>query len=63
MEKKEKKPHWVTEEQWKAVPCVAWWEDRRRASESIARQKPVTVEEARAQFSRLRNEKNWSQGA
>lgn len=61
MNKKEK-PDWITDAQWRAVPSVFHWESSRRAMESIKRQKPVTVEEAKAQFERLRNEKNWREG-
>ena len=56
---KQTRPDWITEEQWKTVPSVQWWEDVRVMKQSIAQQKPVTPEEAKAQFSRLRNEKNW----
>lgn len=59
MKTQKKKPDWITDQEWKAVPSVGWWEDVRVMKESIARQKPVTPEEAKAQFSRLRNEKNW----
>lgn len=56
------KPDWITEEQWKAVPSIGWWENNRKGAEHIAQSKPPTMEEALAQFSRLRNEKNWKQG-
>ena len=59
---KEQKPDWITDEQWKAVPSITWWEDSKIRKESIARQKPSTVQEAQAQFLRLRNSKNWNQG-
>ncbi len=57
----QKKPDWITEEQWQAVPSVGWWENSRKCSQSLARQKPSTVQEAQEQFSRLRNEKIWNQ--
>ena len=38
-----------------------WWKDAQEMKLSIEQQKPVTPEEAQAQFSRLRNEKNWKQ--
>jgi hypothetical protein len=59
---KEQKPDWITDEQWKIKPLVAWWEDSKKQGESIAQSKPVSVEEARAQFIRLRSEKNWKEG-
>ena len=52
---KEQKPDWITDEQWKGVPSIAWWENNKKIGESLARQKPSTVQEAQAQFSRLRN--------
>lgn len=27
------KPDWITDEQWKAVPSVEWWEDSRKRAE------------------------------
>ena len=59
---KEQKPDWITDEQWKGVPSIAWWENNKKIGESLARQKPSTVQEAQAQFLRLRNSKNWSEG-
>jgi hypothetical protein len=56
------KPDWITDEQWKAVPSIGWWENNRKGAEHIAQSKPPTKEEVSAQFSRLRNEKNWKQG-
>lgn len=44
-----------------AVPSSQWWENEQRAKAYIEQQKPVTPEEAKAQFSRLRNEENWKQ--
>ena len=44
-----------------AVPSPQWWENEQRAKAYMEQQKPVTPEEAHAQFSRLRNEKNWKQ--
>jgi hypothetical protein len=61
MEKQEK-PDWITDKQWNTVPSVAWWEDSKKQGEYIEQSKPATVEEVQAQFSRLRNEKNWNQG-
>jgi hypothetical protein len=52
------KPDWITDEQWKAVPSVEWWENNRKGAESIAQSKPQTMQEIRDQFSRLRNSKN-----
>jgi hypothetical protein len=60
--KKEQKPDWITDEQWGIKPLVSWWEDSKEQGESIAQSKPVSVEEARAQFIRLRSEKNWKEG-
>lgn len=64
MDKKQKveKPDWITDKEWNAVPSVGWWEDVRVRKQSIAQQKPATTEEVKAQFSRLRNEKNWKEG-
>ena len=58
----ETRPDWITEKQWKAVPSVGWWENSRKGAEFTAQSKPVTAEQAKAQLSRFRNEKNWSQG-
>lgn len=55
------KPDWITEEQWKAVPNVQWWEDCKKRAESIARSKPATTQQKFDQITRLRNEKNWKQ--
>ena len=60
--KKQIKPDWITEDQWKAVPSISWWEDQKAGKEYLEQQKPVTPEEAKAQFERLRNEKNWREG-
>ena len=30
MEKNNIKPDWITEEQWKTVPSVQWWEDQKQ---------------------------------
>ena len=56
------KPDWITDEQWKAVPSISWWEDRKPGAEYIKQSKTPTIQEAQAQFSRLRSEKNWNQG-
>lgn len=56
------KPDWITDKQWKAVPSIGWWEDRKKGAESQAQLKPVTAQEAIDQCTRLRNEKNWNQG-
>lgn len=56
----QKKPDWITDEQWKANPNVGWWEKCKSRKEYIAQQKPVTQQEASEQFERLRNEKNWN---
>lgn len=58
----EENPDWITEEQWKAVPSIAWRENSRKGAEFTQQSKPLTTEEVKAQFSRLRNEKNWNQG-
>jgi hypothetical protein len=63
MKKEIKKPDWITDEQWKAVPSVQWWENQRDGEIYIKQSKPVTVEEALAQMERLRNSKNWNEGA
>ncbi len=55
------KPDWITDEQWKAVPSIGWWEDQKQGAEYIKQSKPRTTQEVQAQFSRLRNEKNWNQ--
>ena len=57
------KQDWITDEQWENVPSVQWWEDRRQGKIYIEQSKPVTVEEALAQMERLRNSKNWKEGA
>jgi len=59
---KQQKPDWITDEQWKAVPSISWWEDRKQGAEYIKQSKPRTTQEVQAQFSRLRSEKNWKQG-
>jgi hypothetical protein len=56
------KPDWITEEQWKNVPSVQWWEDQKQGEIYIKQSKPVTLEEALAQMERLRNSKNWKEG-
>jgi hypothetical protein len=61
--KKEQKPDWITDKQWKAVPSISWWEDRKKGLEYIAQSKPQTIQDVQAQFSRLRCEKNWNQEA
>ena len=58
----QQKPDWITDKQWDTVPSVTWWEDSQKRKEYIAQSKPVTFQEAQAQFSRLRNSKNWNQG-
>lgn len=57
--KQQEKPDWITDEQWATVPNVQWWEDVEKGKQYIANSKPHTIEEARAQFERLRNDKNW----
>ena len=42
-------PTWVSDDQWQSIPHIKWWTDRDRAAQSIARFKPVTLEEARRQ--------------
>lgn len=59
---KQVKPDWITDEQWKAVPSIGWWEDRKQGAEYIKQSKPRTTQEVQAQFSRLRSEKSWKQG-
>lgn len=58
----QQKPDWITDEQWKAVPSISWWEDRKQGAEYIKQSKPLTTQEVKDQFSRLRNERNWKQG-
>jgi hypothetical protein len=55
------KPDWITDEQWKAVPSISWWEDQKQGAEYIKQSKPRTTQEVQAQFSRLRSERNWNQ--
>jgi len=57
------KPDWITDKQWNNVPSVQWWENSRDCKRYIKESKPVTVEEALAQMERLRNSKNWNEGA
>lgn len=59
---KNKKPDWITQQQWETVPSVAWWKDSKSKINSLKQSKPVTSQEALSQISRLRNESNWSQG-
>jgi hypothetical protein len=63
MKKEIQKPDWITEKQWNNVPSIQWWEDQRDGKIYIEQSKPVTVEEALAQMERLRNSKNWNEGA
>ena len=58
---KEVKPDWITDEQWKAIPYSDHWLNQKKGAEYIKQSKPATMEEAHAQFERLRNEKNWKQ--
>jgi hypothetical protein len=30
MKKNNIKPDWITEEQWKTLPSVQWWEDQKQ---------------------------------
>ena len=57
------KPDWITPEQWEVNPNIHHWESSRKAMESLKQSKPVPQQQAKAQFSRLRNSKNWNQGA
>ena len=57
------KPDWITDKQWDNVPSVQWWEDQRDKKIYIEQSKPVTPQEALAQMERLRNSKNWNEGA
>lgn len=59
----EEKPDWVTADQWNLMPSVSWWEKSREKEQYLAQLPKVTKEEALEQISRLRNEKNWNQGA
>ncbi len=63
MKKEIKKPDWITDKQWNNVPSVQWWEDQKLKKDYIKQSKPVTPEEALAQMERLRNSKNWNEGA
>lgn len=56
---KEVKPDWITDEQWKAIPYSDHWLNQKKGAEYIKQSKPATPEESKAQFERLRNEKNW----
>lgn len=53
------KPDWITPEQWATHPNVQWWENNRASSEYIKNSRPVTQEEALAQFKRHRESPNW----
>jgi hypothetical protein len=57
------KPDWITQEQWENVPSIQWWEDQKQGEIYLEQAKPVTTEEALAQMERLRNSKNWGEGA
>jgi hypothetical protein len=63
MKKEIKKPDWITKEQWNNVPSVQWWKDTKLKKDYLEQSKPVTPEEALAQMERLRNLKNWNEGA
>ena len=63
MEKNNIKQDWITEEQWKTVPSVQWWEDQRQGKLYIEQSKPLTTQEVLGQLERLRTSKNWNQGA
>ena len=41
------KPEWITEEQWKAVPSIGWWENNRKGAEYIKeyQKHPLSPEE------------------
>lgn len=53
------KPDWITPEQWATHPNVQWWEDSKSRSEYIKNSRPITQEEALAQFKRHRESPNW----
>lgn len=57
------KPDWITQNQWNTVPSVQRCEDQKQGEIYIKQSKPVTPEEALAQMERLRNSKNWNEGA
>lgn len=57
----QEKPDWITDQQWAANPNIYHWEQQKKGMESLEQSKPVTAQEASAQFTRLRNSKNWSQ--
>lgn len=59
---KEVKPDWITDEQWEAIPYSDHWLNQKKGAEYIKQSKPATPEESKAQFERLRNEKNWKEG-
>ena len=63
MEKNNIKQDWTTQEQWKTVPSVQWWEDQRQVKLDIEQSKPLTTQEVLGQLERLRTSKNWKQGA
>lgn len=51
---KQKKPEWITDKQWKAVPSVRWWEDVEIRKKNIAKQKPQTIQEIEETLARLK---------
>ena len=63
MEKNNIKQEWITQEQWKTVPSVQWWEGQRQGRLYIEQSKPLTTPEVLGQLERLRTSKNWKQGA
>ena len=63
MEKNNIKQDWITQEQWKTVPSVQWWEDQGQGKLYIEQSKPLTTREVLGQLERLRTSKNWKQGA
>ena len=56
------KPDWITDEQWAVVTSEKHWLSQKEGKEYIAQSKPLTTEQAEAQFLHLRSEKNWNQG-
>jgi hypothetical protein len=44
----QQKPDWITDEQWKAVPSISWWEDQKKGEEYIKQSNPRTTHEVQA---------------
>ncbi len=55
------KPDWITDDQWKINPNVYHWEQSKKAMDLQKLLPTPTLEEVKAQFSRLSDSKNWNQ--